>query len=380
MGEDMLEKLKAIDSALLREVVRQDQNDSSIEISDWTVKRLSDKGIANSDGLWLFSGRGIGNAGIRPWSVVLKMLNRQQEEPSLHDLWHWKREFLLAQSGLTKSLIEPVKAPHYYHMEETSEGAWIWMEYIENPDLEKWTLDEYAFAAYQLGRWNSTFLTGASLPNQDWLTRQHYRSWLNAVHSEEAWQFSLTQKYIPRAMRTRLTALWEEREKFFEVLEGLPQVFSHFDCQRRNLILRQGKNHVHELVLLDWAQCGLGAIGTELNWLIAMSAALLEWPPADISKLDKVAFQSYAHGLQDMGWHGDVNIVRLGYVTMLAAFFGCACPSVPAWWCAAENQSFALQQFNLAGEELYVEWLPIFDYALDCADEAQTLMKKLGFE
>lgn len=58
MGKDMLEKLKAIDPAILTDVVRQDQNDSSFEITKWVIKRLSNKGIANPDGLWLFSGRG----------------------------------------------------------------------------------------------------------------------------------------------------------------------------------------------------------------------------------------------------------------------------------------------------------------------------------
>jgi hypothetical protein len=378
MGEEMLEKLKANDPAILTEVVRQDQNDLSIEITDWTVRRLSDKGIANPDGLWLFSGQGKGGGGIHPWSVVLKILNRQQEEPPANDLWYWKREFLLAKSGFTKSITEHLKAPHYYHTEETSDGAWIWMEYVEDSHPGRWTLNEYAFAARQLGRWNSRYLTGTSLPADNWLTRQLYRGWLEGMNREEAWQFSLNQKYISKEMRTRFTTLWDEREIFFKVLEGLPQVFSHFDYQRRNLMLRTSRNQEHELVALDWAQCGIGAIGAELNWLIGMSTALLKWHPSHISKLDKVAFQSYIQGLQDAGWSGDVNIIRLGYVTMLAVFFGSAFPALPTWWCMAENKSFALQQFNLAEEELYVKWLPIFDYALDCSDEARILMEKLG--
>lgn len=130
---------------------------------------------------------------------------------------------------------------------------------------------------------------------------------------------------------------------------------------------------------MDSAQCGVGAIGAELNWLIGMSTALLEWTPLDVSKLDNVTFQSYVQGLQDTGWSGDVNIVRFGYVTMLTVFFGCGLPAIPTWWCLTENKSFGLQQFNLAEEELYVKWLPVFDYTLDCADEARTLMRKLGF-
>ena len=58
MGDDLLEKLKAINPAILTDIVRQDQNNASFEITEWNVKRLSDKGIANPNGLWLLSGQG----------------------------------------------------------------------------------------------------------------------------------------------------------------------------------------------------------------------------------------------------------------------------------------------------------------------------------
>jgi hypothetical protein len=39
-----------------------------------------------------------------------------------------------------------------------------------------------------------------------------------------------------------------------------------------------------------------------------------------------------------------------------------------------DNRSFALQQFGVAEEALYVQWLPFLDYVLECADEAQELI------
>jgi len=376
MVEGILEKLKAVDPAILTDVVRQDDNDPSIEITNWTVKRLSDKGIANPDGLWVFSGQGMGDKGIGPWSIVLKILNRQEEEPPSNDLWYWKREYLLAQSRLTENIV--VKAPRFYHSEETSDGAWIWMEHVEDHQPGKWTLDEYAFAAYQLGRWNSTYLIGMPLPNANWLTRQHYRTWLSWMNLEEDWKHPLNQKHISQDVRNRYDRLWNEREKFYEVLESLPQVFSHFDCQRRNLGIHRDPGQGKELIILDWAQCGIGAKGTELNWLVGMSSALLEWPPADLPKLDEIAFQSYIQGMREGGWTGDVNIVRLGYITMLAVFMGCVFPGFTAWWCSSENRESALQIVGFAEEELFLRVLPLLNYALDCADEARSLMKKPG--
>ena len=63
MPEDFMSRLQAIDLALLTDVVRQDQRSPSFEITEWSIKRLSDKGVQNPDGLWLVSG--CGHAGTR---------------------------------------------------------------------------------------------------------------------------------------------------------------------------------------------------------------------------------------------------------------------------------------------------------------------------
>jgi hypothetical protein len=95
--------------------------------------------------------------------------------------------------------------------------------------------------------------------------------------------------------------------------------------------------------------------------------------------LDEITFPSYVQGLSESGWSGDVELVRLGFTAMFAAYMGCALLGLLSWWCAPENSSFALQQFHQAEEDLYVAWLPLIDYSLERADEARALMKKLHF-
>ncbi|HEU0294574.1 MAG TPA: phosphotransferase [Anaerolineales bacterium] len=380
MGEDILEKLMAIDPTILTYIVRQDQNDLAFDITDWTAKRLSDKGGTNPDGLWLFSGQGNSDKGSRHWSVVLKILQRQHDELPADNVWHWKRESSWAQSGLSKQLQGPgpVKAPRIYHSEETPEGAWIWMEHVQGTRSGPWTLDEYAFAAHQFGLWNGSYLTGSSLPSEPWLARQHYRAWLAIVDFEGALRFPLNQKYIPGETLARYERLWYERETFFNALESLPQVFSHFDSHRRNLLIRTSRTNQKELVALDWGECGVGAIGAELNWLIGYSAMLLEWPPAELPSLEEVAFPSYIQGLRESGWKGNTDLVRLGFTAMLAVYLGCAHPGLAANLCAAENREVALRRLGFAEDELFLRVLPGFDYVLDRADAARTLLKKLG--
>ena len=66
MPEDLLATLQAIDPIRLTNVVRQDQRSPAFEITNWSVKRLSDKGIINPDGLWIFTGTGRDSQGERP--------------------------------------------------------------------------------------------------------------------------------------------------------------------------------------------------------------------------------------------------------------------------------------------------------------------------
>ena len=378
MVETMLEKLNALDPAFLAEIVRMDQNDPWFEITEWSVKRLSDKGIRNPDGLWLFSGIGNDGQSSRPWSVVLKIIHPPDEELSPTTPNHWKREVLAIQSGFLESLHGPIKTPRFYRVEESLKEIWIWQEYVEDCRPDSWVLEDYAFAAHQLGIWNGTTSSLKSFPDHPWFARQHYQFWYTEANPERDFQFWLNQKYIVGETRKRYDRLWADRELFYQVLDTLPQTFSHLDSQRRNLFIRKGSENQNELVLIDWAHCGLGPLGAELYALTGMSAGLLEWQPAALGQLDEATFKSYVRGLNEAGWSGDVEIVRLGYVTWLSVWFGVVFPNFVSLWCTPDFRPYGLQSFGFVEEDLCLQWLPLLSYSLDCADEARFLMKKLG--
>src|SRR5512134_3840759 len=114
MTGDLLAKLKAIDPLILTEVVRQAQRSPSFEITEWSVRRLSDKGIANPYGLFLFSGQGQDETSIKSWSVVLKITEHPEQETKPNNLYYGKRELLAVQSGLLVNLPGPVHPPCFY--------------------------------------------------------------------------------------------------------------------------------------------------------------------------------------------------------------------------------------------------------------------------
>jgi hypothetical protein len=381
MTQEMLERLKTIDLAVLTHAVRQDLHSPSFKLTDWSVKRLSDKGAMNPDGLWLINGVGTDSEGLRSWAMVVKVLLSQEQEIPPGNIMYWKREFLLAQSGLAEHLPGPVKAPRFYRVEETHDGAWIWMEQVENSRPGTWGIEDYAFAARQLGHWNGMYVTGSPLPDEPWLARQHYRSVQYDINPELIWQFPLHQKHVSAEIRLRFDRLWAERETFFRVIEAMPQVFSHFDSQRRNLIIRKDKNGKDELVLLDWSMCGPGALGGELCSFVGWSVVFIEWPSSKVAQLDEAAFTSYLQGLRDAGWSGNADLVRLGYLSWQAMFLGSRLPSLFSLLCSSEDdvRISIFKLLGLAEEELYLNWLPLLDYSLGCADEARHLMRKLQF-
>ena len=381
MAETMLEKVKAVDFDILTEVVRKDQDSPGFEISEWSVKTLSDKGAMNSDGLWLFSGTGSDNKGSRGWSVVLKTpaAGTENDQVPITDIWYWKRETLLAQSGLTRHLPGPVRAPRFYRADEYTDSVWLWMEHVKDQHPNRWSLKEFSFAAQQLGAWNGQYVTGAPLPEYPWLTRQLYRSWLKDVDPEKDWLFPLHQKYVSKEDRSRWDRLWSEREDFFAVIEAQPQVFSHFDAMRRNMLISKDKNDKNELVLIDWSMCGIGPLGADLSALINQSMLFLEWSPANWEQLENATFDGYIQGLRQIGWQGDVRAVRLTFLIWNAIFLGAKLPNVHTWLSSDESGhlEFAQKIMGVAGEELYVTLLPLMKHSWDCADEARQLMKKL---
>jgi Phosphotransferase enzyme family len=377
MTSDLHSELKAIDPAILTEVVRKDLYSPTFEITEWSVDRLSNKGFMNPDGLWLYRGLGSDNEGQRPWSVVVKILQRPEEEGPVISYWYWKRELLVAQSGLWEQLPEPVKAPRCYRVEETQEGAWLWLELIENHRPEPWGLDDYAFAARQIGKWNGAIVISGRSFDQPWLTRDQLLTWYPDSDPERDMQFPLNNKHITGVLRDRYDRLWAERKVLYDTIEALPKYFAHFDCMRRNLMIRKGKEGQDELVLLDWAQCGMAPLGIEVFHMVGMSTTFNEWPASAVAELEGAVFSSYLQGLHDAGWSGNADLVRLGYVAWFAVWLGIAFPHIMSRFCTPEARSFTVPMLGLAEEELYLQWLVVFKHGLDCADEARQIMQKL---
>ena len=142
MVSDLLQNrfqiLSELDSAYLTKIVRRVKASPSFEIGPWDVRQLSSEGGVNPEGLFLFSGDGYDESGHQPWSVVLKMIRSNTPEPDPNNAWHWKREYWVMESGLLEKLPGPLVPPRCYSAELQPDGAWMWLEYIQDRSPRSW--------------------------------------------------------------------------------------------------------------------------------------------------------------------------------------------------------------------------------------------------
>lgn len=378
MSQANVDRLPPLDPAALTAAVRQDQRNPTFEVLDWSVRQLSDQGIINPDGLSCVSGHGRASDGVKPWSLVVKTLRDPGAAQEPADLWYWQREALAAESDLLTALPGPIVAPRLYGVTRQDHAVWIWMEHIADTAPRRWRLDDYTFAAQQAGRANAVYALGKPLPAWPWLCRGHARAWTEGLAPHAAWQNPFVQRHFAPSLQGRVMRLWAERAAFYAVLDRLPQVFSHFDMQRRNLLRRMRDDGRSEIVAVDWALCGIGPLGGEVFALVGSSTLLLEWEPAQIGELDAAVFTAYIAGLREAGWQGDPNHVRLGYAAWLALWCGAALPAAAAIWCQPDWAGRTLQQMGRPQEDAAAAWAILCAYALDRADEARGIMHTLS--
>jgi hypothetical protein len=376
----MREQLQAIDPAVLLNVVRQDQRDPNFVILDWTVDILSNKGSAYPEGLglWCFRGHGQSSDGIKPWSVVLKILKDRGEvvEPSY--LGYWKREYLARESGLLSRLPGHVAQARSYGTSEHADSIWLWMELISDTTGGSWSPDEYAFAARQLGRLNAVYVTGTAVPNYSWLATDHIETWTSFFPPDDVWTNALVQQSFSSQTRTRVMELWQEKESFLAILQRLPQAFSHFDYKRSNLFIRRITESDREVVAVDWNDCGVGPLGGDLTRLVGASTFFRDWDVSLLAELDAIAFAAYVGGLRDMGWPGDSNLVRLAYSIWFALDWGCTAPKFVALSTMDESRALFRRVLGCEPEETTAGFVALCEFALERAEEARQLMARLN--
>jgi thiamine kinase-like enzyme len=201
---------------------------------------------------------------------------------------------------------------------------------------------------------------------------------MDPTATTNAWQNPLVQQAFNEILRTGVLRLWAEKQNFWETLDRLPQVFCHNDFHRRNLLWRLDVDGPEELVALDWAFCGPGALGMDLGELVATSAYFFEVEIAQVSELEATVLDGYRAGLRDAGWSGEPQLVRLGYLLSAMLWMGATLPGWAAVMLPEEAGINVQAMYGRAVDEVLAGWVRLNEFLLERADEARYLSRNLG--
>lgn len=381
--EDIVEilesRLSAIDKSTLTPLVRSTLGCEAVEVINWEFEQLHG-GIAAGTAIYRFSGQGRDQQQTIPWSLILKILRPASSSADVSAWNYYKREADCYQSGLLDDLSGGLAAPRCFSIVEHRDGTcWIWLENIRDEIGAQWSLEHYGIVARHLGQFNGTYTVNRPLPSSPWLSS----NWLwHSVEQSAPAMKSLCnvvespwgRRFLPEEDSDRFFHLWEERARYFEALDHLPQTICHFDIFRRNLFARKAVEGDYQTVAIDWAFVGRGPIGADLNPLVGMSIPLGGVPLDKAQEFEEIALESYLEGLCEVGWQGDPKQVRLGYT---AAAIRYMFSEIGRWHAFILDESLHAgmeQSFGMPIGQIFDTVARMRTFFFGQLDEARTLM------
>lgn len=309
----------SLDGRMLARLVEKTTGATRVAVSNWTVSRISSGG-GEAAGVYRISGSAnAGHAGVSPWSVVLKILQREADAREASRWNYSQREVQAYGSGFLEQLSGGLTAPRCLQIESHADGnTWLWLEDVDRETGPAWPLARYGLAAYHLGKFNGTYGAygaGDALPTYPWLSQRWLRGWI-----DEASPFisSLRRHRTHPLVRQmydvdHVLELWKDRDTRLGYLEKLPQTLCHLDAYRSNLFARREANGREQTVAIDWAFVGQAAFGEELASLVAATVAMGHVEPEKLKDLEATVLEGYLDGLSEEGCRVDQQVVKDAY-------------------------------------------------------------------
>jgi hypothetical protein len=367
---------------LVRDVLGQP---AAVLDGGWSCRPLGG-GAGEGGSLYRVAGTARVGPATLPWALVLKVCG--SGDASAASAWGYPpREALAYASGLLGTLPGGLTAPRCLAAEGRPDGTtWLWLEEVADDHPGPWPRDRFALAARVLGRFNGAYLAGAALPAHPWLSR----GWLRGFVAEAGPAVAeleplagpagppLVRRLFPPRDVAEVRRLWGEREAFLSALDRLPQTVCHHDAFRRNLLSRRGSQG-DELVAIDWASVGHGAVGEELAPLVLASLGFFEADGIAPRDLDAVCFAGYVGGLREAGWAGDERVVRLGFTAAAALRYTIGTLRLVLPMLAEPALHQVVEDiFGRPLGETVAAWAAIWPFQVGLAEEARALLPVVG--
>lgn len=259
---------------------------------------------------------GSGDPASEPWSVVAKLVRRNDAAPEHRD--YWRRELDVYESTwMCDRLPNGSTLPSCVGSAETDECAVLVLEDVDFDDRDARSMGWYRDFARVLGRLNGARVAGDA---PAWLTRDFLA--VEAARTSELAAAALADPPaslagVHRSWAEPLRRLSTESENLAGWLDRLPVVLSHLDASSRN-VARRGD----DFVVIDWALTGLAPVGTDLAGLFSITMMHADVPADSLADFEAAVYEGYLTGLRDADEPVDADLVAVAFSAALTLRFG----------------------------------------------------------
>jgi hypothetical protein len=389
----MVDNEPTLEKSDLVKPVQQLLSDDTVDVLTWELKPLGSSNNPINVGVFKVNGQASTQNAVVQWTMVLKII---QSPANVGMAWlgddtnhwnYWRREAHVFETDFLVSVPQVFVVPKCYGVvEKAGKVVWLWLEFIDN-SCEEWSIEHLCGAAYHLGRFNGAYLLGHELPQHQWLSRRVLRQWIhefdagqivpywkNADQQMLFWEHAMIQKSIGAPDVNVLYQFLQERIRFIDIIERLPQTLCHRDCFPTNLMC---VGNDEQIALIDWALVGIGTVAEDLFQLMMWIIIHEETFPL-FDAIETKLFAHYLQGLRDGGWQGDEKLVRFAYVAsfvLRAGHFLIIYLNKPPVSSNSVNEaSYDLESLN---NELLLRHSRLIEIVLKHAQEAFELLEQL---
>jgi hypothetical protein len=324
------------DSARLEQILHSADLDSLVRqalcLPAATVRDVSSRqvhgGIGVGTSVFVVKGTAHNRGQVRPWTIIVKTLSRLPGQDDQRLALYWKREAAFLSSALAQEMEVGLRPPRCFAVQPVAEDEIaLWLEHVPHQSA-LWTDALYYRAAHKLGQFNGHWYGADRWLNERWMNQQRgfVEAWFPMVDGgldaiEARWaSYRDIGISLNDGFPTQLRRAWDRCMKHVQIYKAAPQTLCHFDAHRNNLLWNDERPD--DLVAIDWAYVGPGALGQEI--VVMVVNRMNTGGDFALDRLHSFGHQLYSHyaeGLRQVGWDGRDDEVRIGYLASATVFW-----------------------------------------------------------